>query len=32
MAQVWTLDDEGRARRMEMYTDQAEGLKAAGAV
>src|SRR5688572_25721606 len=32
MGQVWTIDDAGRATRMEMYTDAASGLAAAGAV
>ena len=30
MAQIWTVDEEGRAVRMEMYTDRARGLAAAG--
>ena len=30
LAQVWTLDDDLRAVRMEMYTDRAAGLAAAG--
>src|SRR5687768_1315529 len=31
MGQVWTIDDAGRATRMEVYTDAAAGLAAAGA-
>jgi ketosteroid isomerase-like protein len=31
LGQVWTLNEEGRAVRMEMYADPAEALAAAGA-